>query len=107
MFTFNYVRSHMCVCVGMCASVCCCPQRLEKGSRLLEPELQEVVSHCLWVLGTNRGSPKRTCALKCRAISPAPFFAVTFCLFILPVYECVHTLRSENSLQDSFLYQVW
>lgn len=43
----------MCVFVGECAPECSCLQRPEAGIGCLELELQAVVNHLTWMLGTD------------------------------------------------------
>lgn len=46
----------VCVCVLICAYECSACRVWKRMSDLLELELQAVVSHSIWVLGTELGS---------------------------------------------------
>ena len=72
-----YVCVYICVCVCVCMYIyllCIyrCPQRPEEGIGTLELDLEEVMSHLRWVLGTEpRSSARAASALNLCAISPA------------------------------------
>lgn len=82
----------MCLCVGMHIWV-----QLPAEARGVEMELQVVVSHLMWELETEPGSPRRVeHALNCRIISPVPHYFVHVIYIQISVY--IHHLYPESCL---------
>jgi hypothetical protein len=78
----------MCVCVCVCVPDCLyahvyiqCLHRPDRASDFLELELEEVVSHLMYILGTQCGSYARAASfLNSSAIFPALIFSSIICL---------------------------
>ena len=69
LFSFFIIFNHAYVCVNM-SHACKCPYRPEV-SGCLKLDLQAILSHLTWVLGTKLRSPLRVvCTLNCWPFSP-------------------------------------
>lgn len=73
-YTWLVLFFKFCVCVWLCTHMC---SGTHEGQKVLELELNIVISHLTWVLGTRYGLSARTGhTLDCWAISPAPAYSV-------------------------------
>lgn len=88
---FNCV--YVCLCVGMHVWV-----QLPAEARGVELELQVVVSHLMWELETEPGSPRRVeHALNCRIISPVlHYFVCIICIQISVYIICIQKAASHQ-----------
>lgn len=67
----------MCMCLFINMNIICmqCPWMSKEGNDPLELEIQVIVSHLLWVLGSEAGSSERSShALSLRDITKVPCF---------------------------------
>lgn len=73
LYLADFISTYVFMCMCMCMWV---PVDARSGHLVLDVE--EVVSHTTWVLGTKLGASRGTSALDHRAITPAPSVNILF-----------------------------